>query len=252
MEGTIMKLEYMSEDDVIILNKNSNKVIKEMNPSGPGIDTILGKKDFILMQQDIEYKDVELDTSEYDASDAPKSDLKNIKMLYSSLKSLSDSLATDRRIWTALAFGRFYNYMQYRWPVSENTDSSVDRYLIKSTSKRALMRHGISRLWWFGRLTIDTSLDNPYELTEYLCKKGQDCMENLCDRTSFDNFQIMKGLLLALRDAEKDGMVVDRNCIREVSKYVNILGANYVVDYFSKDDMYSRIYAKLEEMNKGH
>ena len=241
----------MSEDDVIVLNKNSKKVLKGMTPSKSGIDSILGKKDYILMQQDIEYNDVELDISEYDASDSPKSDLINIERLYSSLRSLSDSLATDRRIWIALTFGKYYQYMQYRWPVSSDTDSSIDRYLIRSTSKRALMRHGISRLWWFGRLTYDTSLDNPYELTEYLCKKGQDCMENLCDRTSFDNFQIMKGLLLALRDAEKDGMIVDRSSIREVSKYVNILGANYVIDYLSRDDIYSKIYAKLEEINKG-
>ena len=140
--------------------------------------------------------------------------------------------------------------MRYRWP-AQTLNSFEERYIITSASKRALIRQGISRLWWFGRLTYDPTIThNPYELTEYLCEKGQDCMENLCNRTVFDNFVIMKGILKAMRDADKDGMNVDREAVRDIAKYVNILGSNYIVDYFTEDEIHQRIYDKLKHIEK--
>ena len=49
----------------------------------------------------------------------------------------------------------------------------------------------------------------------------------------------------ALNDAEKAGLVVNRELVREVSKYVNLLAGTYLLDTLSKEEIYQKIQNKL-------
>ena len=52
--------------------------------------------------------------------------------------------------------------------------------------------------------------------------------------------------LQALIDAEKSGIKIDRELVRSISQYVNLLGGIYILDCLTFDE----IYQKIEKINK--
>jgi hypothetical protein len=175
-------------------------------------------------------------------------DFENVKRVHKNMRSLSESQASDERIWAAYTLSVFADYMRYRW----NPDSEIammNRYFFSYSPKRSLFRNGIARLWWIGHLTYDaTRPGDKYELTEYVCRK-QDNINLLLDINFGNNPAIVSAVIQALIDAEKGGMTIDRDKIRKISEYINTLGGLYLVDAFSYDMIYDKCTAKLKKMN---
>lgn len=46
-------------------------------------------------------------------------------------------------------------------------------------------------------------------------------------------------------DAEKNGVTINRDLVRSISQYVNLLGGIYILDCLSYDEIYSRIKEKI-------
>jgi hypothetical protein len=85
-------------------------------------------------------------------------DVDNAPQVYEFLGALDRANASDRRLWTYLAFAVYRDYMEKRWPLTEvrNWKSRVqDRWLMLNASRGKLVRNGISRLWWVTSLTYD-------------------------------------------------------------------------------------------------
>jgi hypothetical protein len=85
-------------------------------------------------------------------------DVDNAPQVYEFLGALDRANASDRRLWTYLAFAVYRDYMEKRWPLTEvrNWKSRVqDRWLMLNASRGKLVRHGIARLWWVTSLTYD-------------------------------------------------------------------------------------------------
>ena len=232
-----MKIKYLTEDGLLMLKKNKKSVYKEI---------IIGKKtleDFLsddgyLKQSPIEIEDFTLTV------DAPKgkealTDAENVKRVYGHLKGLSDSQASDERIWVALTLGSQSNYMEFRWSI-KNEDEMLNRYFFNYSPQRSLFRNGMSRLWWIGRVTYDDSREDPYEFTKFMCKY-QDFIESFCGRNIFNNPKVMKATIAALFDANKDGKEMTRNLIRSVGKYVNLLAGTYIIDFIEYNDIYTKV-----------
>jgi len=169
--------------------------------------------------------------------------VENIQRVYNHMKFLSDSQASDERIWAAYTFSEFLDYMRYRWKASSISDLE-NRYLFGYSVQRSLFRNGVSRLWWIGRFTYDETRLDPYELTRFLCK-DQDYIENICGRNIFNNPNVGFATISALYDAEKAGVVVNRELVREVSRYVNLLAGTYLLDTLSEEEIYQKIQNKL-------
>ena len=133
--------------------------------------------------------------------------------------------------------------MKYRWDASSVSDLE-NRYLFGYSVQRSLFRNGIARLWWIGRFTYDEDRLDPYELTKFLCK-DQDYIENICGRNIFNNPTVGFATISALCDAEKSGVMINRDVVREMSKYVNLLAGTYLLDALSKEEIYEKIQRKL-------
>lgn len=91
-------------------------------------------------------------------------DVDNAPLVYEYLGALDRSNASDRRLWTYLAFSTYRDYMEQRWPLSEvdNWQSRVkDRWLMPNATRGKLVRHGIARLWWVAALTYDPKKVHP-------------------------------------------------------------------------------------------
>src|SRR4051794_19139540 len=101
-------------------------------------------------------------------------DVENAMRLHRALPHLTRLQARDPRLWSRLAHVELWTYMRRRWPVErfEDIDKRVrlveSRYFVTQSQSRALLRHGIARLWWAAALSYDGNRQNPYELTSVL------------------------------------------------------------------------------------
>lgn len=237
-----MRIKYLTEDDLNAVKSNLSDVLCDViAEDGKSLNEFFGR-DNLIKETQFEINDFKLDMSQPDGKES-LTDVENIQRVYNHMKFLSDSQASDERIWAAYTFSEFLDYMRYRWKASSISDLE-NRYLFGYSVQRSLFRNGVSRLWWIGRFTYDETRLDPYELTRFLCK-DQDYIENICGRNIFNNPDVGFATISALNDAEKSGVVVNRELVREVSKYVNLLAGTYLLDTLSKEEIYQKIQNKL-------
>ena len=231
-----MRIKYLTEDDLNAVKSNLSGVLYDViAEDGKSLNDFFGR-DNLIKETQFEINDFKLDMSQPDGKES-LTDVENIQRVYNHMKFLSDSQASDERIWAAYTFSEFLDYMRYRWKASSISDLE-NRYLFGYSVQRSLFRNGVSRLWWIGRFTYDETRLDPYELTRFLCK-DQDYIENICGRNIFNNPNVGFATISALYDAEKAGVV------REVSRYVNLLAGTYLLDTLSKEEIYQKIQNKL-------
>ena len=241
-----MKIKYVQEEDLLKIRTNldsiSEWVLKKNNSS---IEKIILSEDIV--------KETEYSINDFDlVMNQPKeksylTDMDNIQIVYKNMKCLSDSQASDERIWVAYSFFEFKDYMQYRWGIEP--DDLHNRYIYGYSKQRSLFRNGISRLWWIGRVTYDESRNDPFELTRFLCQY-QDMIETICGRNVFNNGKLCLATLSALYDYYNEGNKITRPLILEIGKYSNLLAATYLVDMLTKEEMYNKVMTKIEKLIK--
>ena len=237
-----MRIKYLTEDDLNAVKSNLSAVLRDViAEDGKSLNEFFGR-DNLIKETQFEINNFKLDMSQPNGKES-LTDVENIQRVYNHMKFLSDSQASDERIWAAYTFSEFLDDMRYRWKASSISDLG-NRYLFGYSVQRSLFRNGVSRLWWIGRFTYDETRLDPYELTRFLCK-DQDYIENICGRNIFNNPDVGFATISALNDAEKAGLVVNRELVREVSKYVNLLAGTYLLDTLSKEEIYQKIQNKL-------
>lgn len=237
-------IKFISEDALLEIKNNRPLLYHNVIASKKQTLEEAFHNDRIIRDTSVPADDFVLDMSQ----DKPElTDLENVKRVYKNMRALSESQASDERIWAAYTLSVFADYMRYRWyPDSETT--MMNRYFFSYSPKRSLFRNGIARLWWIGHLTYDASRPgDKFELTEYVCRK-QDNINLLLDINFGNNPDIVRAVIQALIDAEKSGIAVDREMIRLLSEYVNTLGGVYLIDAFSYDTVYQKCTEKLKKL----
>lgn len=167
------------------------------------------------------------------ARKAPSADADNAVRIHEALSSLSEVHASDVRLWVYLAHGPMFSYMRTRWPVEGGKDeilSSIEsRWLFLNESRpRALMRQGISRLWWAAHLTrapweIDPFFKPLQKKEKYaytrLLFASQDIFKNLLERSFGRERRI---LIPALAVLDSRGVLTsDRDLSRGFMRRIN-------------------------------
>lgn len=237
-----MKIKYITEDNLNFLKHNLGVVFKKVvQDKESSIIDFSGDPSFI-QETSIEITDFQLDLSQPKGKES-LTDLENIQRVYNHMRFLSDSQASDERIWAAYSFYECIDYMRYRWPARRVKDIE-NRYLFGYSIQRSLFRNGISRLWWIGRVTYDNTRSDPYELTRFLCK-NQDFIESICGRNVFNNPVVGKTTISALLDAEREGIQITREVVRDIGEYVNLLGGIYLIDSLDPEAIYLKIRNRL-------
>lgn len=162
-------------------------------------------------------------------------DLENSITIYDAFKSLSETQASDSRLWTYLTHVTFWNYMRKRWPIEKIEEDSelfeeegsgnrkveyiLWRYHLKTPNRRRLIRNGISRLWWYSHLTYNPNKEDPYELTRILLAH-QDKAQSLLERSLGSNNKV----LIAVLEYLKTNPGLSREQIRDKIKEINLVG----------------------------
>lgn len=177
-----------------------------------------------------------------------KKDVENSIRVHKALSFLSPVQARDPRLWTRLAHDEFWSYMRSRWEVERCGDDAekakkfiVERYFIAQNQSRALLRHGIARLWWYGHTTFDPSRPKPYELTSVLLSK-LDITQTILERRLGRAPHVMSGFLefLLRHSAELMGSGDGKRAqIRHLAKHLNLYGGSTLLDCLGKTDIMS-------------
>lgn len=186
-------------------------------------------------------------TLEMSSEDPVSTDFENVKLVYSKFKSLSDSVASDERIWAGLCMGPFRDYVVYRWG-ADSADSIRQHFFFGFGARRSLTRNALARLWWIGRLTYDKKRGNPYELTELVCE-NQDYIISVLERNTSNNPMIVGAFLdTVLKAREKFPKTWDRDKFRELAKYLNLLGGVYILDCMDEETLKKKLLDKSIEI----
>ena len=238
-------IKFISEEELLEIKNNRSVLYSNVVASKKQTLAEAFHNDRIIRDTSIPADEFQLDMS---AEKPELTDFENVKRVYNNMQALSESQASDERIWAAYTLSVFADYMRYRWHPDSET-AMMNRYFFSYSPKRSLFRNGIARLWWIGHLTYDVNRPgDKYELTEFVCRK-QDNINLLLDINFGNNPVIIKAVLQALVDAEKNGTEIDREKTRKLSEYVNILGGIYLVDAFSYNTIYDKCTEKLKCMS---
>lgn len=179
-------------------------------------------------------------------------DYENMKIVYESLKELTDSQASDERIWSGLAHNYCWEYMQKRWPLPEKIEDRnahiLNNYFFWNSTK-AVFLNGISRLWWYARYTYDEKRDNHYELTQYICNNdinGKIFPLLACKFAS--NPEVFKNIIYSVKNFEEENKInLSREQFNELKKYLNRLSGKMVLDILTYREINDKI---VEELTK--
>lgn len=241
------KIKFLTEDSIEFLKKNSTELYREVILSGEKtLEEFMGDAGKIK-ETPFDIEDFVLEMGQ-PAGKEPLTDAENVQRVYSHMKALSDSQASDERIWIAYTLQEQIAYMRYRWKAN-SADDMLNRYFFNYSKNRSLFRNGIARLWWIGRVTYDEKREDPFELTKFLCNH-QDFIETICGRSTFNNPVVQRATLNALYDVLRDRKADNREIIREIAKYVNLLAGTFILDMLSYEEIYNKVYGKLAELVK--
>lgn len=243
-----MKLQFVSYDNIDAIKSNLPVWVNQFKEdSSDWLNTELGNA-LLSDTKFAEAPDFALDMSE----EKPfMTEAENVKRVFGNLRFLSDSQASDERLWAGLCLGPFWKYVKYRWEIDKKcTVSNVQQhFMFGFGARRSLTRNAISRLWWIGRLTYDETRTDPWELTKFVCENA-DYIMHILERNTSNNPTIIRSFLSAIIDARKNGFQIDTNIVGDLAKYLNLLGGIYILDCLPEKKIYDKIYAKAVEINQ--
>ena len=247
-----MKLYFVKEESLTTLKAGLHSIVTRFTgDSSDWMEEVLGTSPFMETKFP-EIPDFTLDMSE-DPANAFRTDAKNAELVYSNLAFLSDSQASDERLWAALCLREFWPYVQYRWRIKEKcTERNIEQHFFYGyDTRRSLTRNAMARLWWIGRLSIDRdSKDDPYRLTRFVCENADNIMHTM-ERNTSNSSMITRAFLSAALDArEREHLTMNTDVIGELAKYLNLLGGTYILDCLPEQVIYNKIMEKAREIHE--
>jgi hypothetical protein len=182
-------------------------------------------------------------------------DIENTQAVYTALRHLTPVQAADPRLWTYLTHASQWEYMRRRWPAEQYLGDSKfkeniqTRYLFMADRSRALIRNGMSRLWWYGYCSYDETRTDPFELTAILLK-NLDVTQSILERAFSRSAKVTKAMLDVLLEREASGNpFYVRKKVREVAKYLVQVGGVIIIDALEEPELRKLMTGKIEQLS---
>lgn len=185
-----------------------------------------------------------------------KIDVNNTIILYTAMKSLTDSQAIDERLWAGMCHYDFWDFLQKRWQLEDYHKLSErdikSRFFFGQGQKRSLITNTLAKLWWIGRLTYDEDRSDPFELTKYLENDYSTKTMIIFSNNYMSNHNISVGLFSALKKLDSIGYTIKGQNRRDVfysaTRYLNVLGGTYILDYFTSEEIEEKIIKYMKSL----
>ena len=136
-----------------------------------------------------------------------KADVQNVITLYSAMMNITDTQASDERLWAGMCHGDMWEFLNKRWEASTSKkitkEDVLSRYFYGQGRRRSLITNTLAKLWWVGRLTYDPDRKDPFELTHYFEDDFSRKTLILFSSNYMSSRPVALGLLSALNDLER-------------------------------------------------
>lgn len=170
-------------------------------------------------------------------------ELENCKIMYDKLKNITESQASDERLWAGLCNGTFYNYVRNRWDYDKidlmDAKSDSDKILSRFFFKNGKYRNTLSKCWWVGHNTYLPNNINHFQLLDFL---GADDFSTKINDMFYNysfasNNTIVTGIINGWYKATKDEKLTVREYFRPMMQYFNALGGGVLLDIYSESEV---------------
>jgi hypothetical protein len=204
-------------------------------------------------ETDVKYNDVELLLDE----DGKVHDVENIKKLYTALKGIPSSYASEEVLWAGLSHFVFRDYVHTRFMNSYKKNhhkakysverSIINHYFFPNTNARAKIINDVSRLWWYGKmLYLEDEPDDSYRLLHY-CKSDINGFLFRAFGSNWPNWQpTIKAALevdYECNEAQKavtgKGYKKHREIFNELCNFINEMSGIYLLDAMDEKILHS-------------
>lgn len=221
-------------------------------------NTTLYKKEQPFMINRLGLTDYEDSSSKLNLTpDSPSNyDAQNIRIFHEKFKNIPIELASEESFWAYLSHVDFWEYMQVRWPLKSDTDTSSIRNRYFFGKNRPLFRQGVARLWWYGHLTYDSTLDDPYHYTN-VAFKDQDRARLLIETVNisrnrvalFATLDVLHTLDNWTSEEKIETIKGEReNLIRPLMQFINSVGGVMIWDMLTLDEAKVKIMSFVKQL----
>ena len=185
-------------------------------------------------------------------------DFENAIKVYEAYRELTETQASDPRLWTYLSHCTFRKYVMKRWNMGKSHNEAVSSQSMANSATnfilshwfvggndRSLRRNAIARLWWATYLTVspwekdpeyfsgtDVEKEDSYKYTKILFST-QDVFQQVLERGIGRNSRI---LISSLEYIGKHSPLT-RKQIRDVMKELNLTSSIQNIAVLSKDEL---------------
>lgn len=254
-----MKLYFMKQKVIDDLKEN----MLTLHPNYYKFNTnewILERYDYDPFEFFMEVPDFEL--SMLDSRNIGEIELENCKILYEHFKKISESQASDERLWAGLCNGVFYQYVRERWKYptlkqkKPETDASaiISRFFFSGGGRAGIFRNTLAKCWWAGQSTYDSMNSKHWEMLDSIGPEdfATKVSDILYSNTFAANTDIMKGICKGLNFYRKQGIGLSvKDHIRPTMQYLNALGGSVLLDMYTEDEIAKEVINFIERSRTG-
>lgn len=186
-------------------------------------------------------------------------DLENCKILYSKLINLSESQASDERLWAGLCNSTFYNYVRIRWNYpnlklktpDKDAGAILSRFFFSGGTRAGFYRNTLAKYWWVGHSTYQSAAQNKFELLDAL--GAEDFSSKVTDlfysNTFASNPTITKGICKAWKIFSDRGIKLPtREYFRPALQYMNAIGGGILLDVLSEEEIKDLFFEFIHQL----
>lgn len=241
-------IKYMTDEALETLKANTSVIterLTENQTSSTQLSEFVPSELYVTKKYEIEEFTLRVPKDEKDR----ETDIYNSILLYERLHHLPLYVLTDERFWCWMSFEMGYEVALKYMPVKKNSSVFKDHWLLTQGKRRGLFFGVLSRCYFRVALSVDNTLDDPYELTKFVIENPLRFRE-LTWRSFSSEKMIVLGSLKAEKRIQAEYPHVEENTkhFAEIAKHLLKLGSVMLLDCMTEKDIEEYVYKKYKEM----
>lgn len=241
-------IKYMTDEALATLKANTDGVTGKLieNPNNSAwLKTFFPGTLWVTKKYEIEEFALKVPKDDKDR----ETDIYNSILLYDRLHHLPLYVLTDERFWCWVNFEIGYEVALKYMPVKKGSSVFKDHWLLTQGKRRGLFFGVLSRCYFRVALSVDETLDDPYELTRFVIENPLRFRE-----LTWRSFSSEKMIVLGTLKAEKRVMTeypqTEENTkhFAEIAKLLSKLGSVMLLDCMTEKDIEEYVYKKYKAM----
>lgn len=240
-----INIKMMTEEAYRTLQKDCDGVLKMINDHPTDSSWL---KDYLGFEP-YEVKKYTIDDFELKiAEDYSEVAYENAVTLFEKLNGLPKYILCNNRFWAWINMEKAYK--QAKIATKQFNSQILKNLWFMSNSRRDIMLGVMSRYYNMINVSVDESLTNKYELSEFILTTAETYRG-----FAYRNLGMIKNVTLGILQAEKDYVDATRTPIlkkpgAQIVKYASRVGSVMLLDVLSKDEMRDAIYPKIDKIVK--